>query len=83
MDEAGYKKYMRREKKSERTVTRYTIYLRTVADFLWKHNRKKRIDDITQKDVKDFESWGDKKLKNFNQYIWALKVYAEYTANYE
>jgi hypothetical protein len=83
MDEAGYINKMRREKKSERTVTRYTNCLRTVADFLWKHKRKKRIDDITPKDVKDFESWGDKKLKNFNQHIWALKIYAEYTANHE
>jgi len=82
MDEAGFQQYMRDQKKSERTATRYTTCLRTVAAYLWKHKQGKRIDAITPKDVKDFESWGEKKLKTFNQYIWALKVYAEYTKNH-
>jgi len=82
MDEAGFQKYMRDQKKSKRTVTHYTTCLQTVADYLWKHKQEKHIDAITPKDVKDFESWGERKLKTFNQHIWALKVYAEYTENY-
>ena len=64
-------------------MTRYTTCLDTITNYLWKHKHEKRIDEVTPKDVKDFESWGAKKLKSFNQYIWALKVYSEYTANYE
>jgi len=83
MDKAGFQKYMRDQKKSERTVARYTTCLIAFENYLLKHKQEKSIDEVTPKDVKDFESWGDKKLKTFNQYIWALKVYAEYTANYE
>ena len=81
MDEAGYQAYMRRQRKSARTIERYTIGLRTVADFLRNRNPPQRLDDITPKEMQAFESWGAKKHKKVNQCIWALKVYAEYTAN--
>jgi len=83
MNKAGFQKHMRDQKKTERTVSRYTTCLETVANYLRKYKQEKSIDEITPKDVKDFELWGSKKLKTFNQYIWALKVYAEYSENYE
>lgn len=83
MGESGFHKFMRHQKKSEKTIAHYSNCLTTIAEYLWNHKRKRHLNSITKKDVKDFESWGDKNLKNVNRYIWAITAYAEYTTNFE
>ena len=37
---------------------------------------------LLSEDVRDFAKWGDRQIKILNQYLWAIKTYAEFTSNH-
>ena len=83
MDIARFKEFMRDDKKSERTVSRYAEFIENITTYFQQHQSGKSIDLITSNDLKDFESWAEFNLNSINQHLWALKVYAEYSGNHE
>ena len=83
MNKSGFIKFMRSQKKSERTAARYADYVEVFENYLSKCRQWKGVDEVVPQDVRNFEGWGEVALKGINQYIWAIKAYAEYASNHE
>ena len=81
MDEEGFIEFMRRNKKSERTVKRYVSYIRIFVEYLSEHKQGKDLEQVTPEDLRDFVDWGKRESIKVPQHMWAIRTYYEYKPN--
>lgn len=79
MIETDFAAFMRKNKKSERTVKRYVGYLKIFEDYLLKQGRS--LEQATPEDLKDFVNWGKHESIKIPQHMWAIRTYYEYKPN--
>lgn len=81
MDEEGFIEFMRRNKKSERTVRRYVSYMRLFEEYLSEHKQGKGLEQATEEDLRDFVDLGKRESTKIPQHMWAIRTYYEYKPN--
>ena len=79
MNEEGFIEYMRKNKKSERTVKRYIGYMKIFQEYLLR--QRKSLEQVTPKDLRDFVDWGKHNSQKVPQHMWAIRTYYEYKPN--
>lgn len=80
MDLAGYKSYMKKIKKSQRTIERYSEFISEYLTFL--EGRNIQIDEATPQYLQEFIDFGESKFHPFSHYLASIFTYYEYTGNY-
>ncbi|MDJ0721128.1 MAG: DUF4332 domain-containing protein [Desulfobacterales bacterium] len=78
MKAKAFTDFLEKKKKSPRTISNYTGFVRQFEAFLRKHKMGKKIDVTVKKDLKDFENWADRRNLKTNQYLWGIKEYFDY-----
>jgi hypothetical protein len=79
VDEQSFADYMKKQKKSARTIKRYIAFLETFAHFL--DSRGKSLQDATPEDLQAYIDYGENKYKPFSHYLASITVYYEFTSN--
>jgi len=79
MIETDFITFMRKNKKSERTIKRYVGYMKIFEDYLLRQGRS--LEQATPEDLKDFVNWGKHKSIKVPQHMWAIRTYYEYKPN--
>ena len=79
MNETGFVAFMRKNKKSERTVRRYVDYMKIFEDYLLKQGRS--LEQATPEDLEGFVDWGKHESIKIPQHMWAIRTYYEYKPN--
>ena len=83
MDQNDYISFMRKNRKSEKTVSRHIRCLKVFETYLSEEKQGKPLEEADPSDVRDFALWGDTELKGVTLYISAIKTFAEYLSYHE
>lgn len=81
MDEGKFREFLRKSKRSEKTVKVYISYVKKFEEYLLKYKRGKQLKEANPRDIKDFALWGRKELKSINPYLSGIQRYYEHTDN--
>jgi integrase len=78
MDENGFRGFLQERKYSDKTIKAYLSYVKTLERYLLKRKGRKRLENATPRDIKDFFWWGRKELKSVAPYLAGIYIYYEY-----
>jgi site-specific recombinase XerD len=79
MDEKGFREFLQKKEKKERTVKAYTSYVKKLERYLSDHQSGKQLEDATLGDIKDFVFWLKRKAKSpANPYLSGFQQYYEH-----
>lgn len=83
MNKKGFMEFLKKKKKSARTINRYTDFVCQYEAFLLKHRKGKKLEAAGKKDLHDFEKWADKNNIKINQHLWGIKEYYHFISKQE
>jgi hypothetical protein len=81
MDEDGFIKFMKTEKKTQSTIKRNINSVKTFEEFLSKHKQGKKLEEASPQDLFDFVSWGERQFRKVSMFVAGARTYYEYKAN--
>ena len=80
MDREGFVNFLRKKKKSARTVADYVNRVQQYEAFLREHKNGRNIEGSRKRDLHDFERWGEQQKLKINRYLWGIKEYYSFTS---
>lgn len=83
MKKKGFIDFLKKKKKSERTVKTYVEYAQQYEAYLFEHQSRKKIEKAGKKELHDFEKWGEKNNLKINRYLWGIKEYYDFISKEE
>jgi len=81
MDEENFRRFMKKQRRSEGTIDSCIGLVKKFEEYLSEHNGGKELDKADPRDIEDFVSWGKKRFGSVNSYLWAIHRYYEFTSN--
>ena len=82
MNKKGFVEFLKKKKKSERTINNYTAFVQQYETYLLEHKNQK-IEQAGKKGLHDFEKLGEKKNLKINRYLWGIKEYYDFISKEE
>jgi hypothetical protein len=81
IDELGFRKYMKANRRSESATNRCVAYVGDFAQFLTALKPSKDVEDATEADLEQFVAWSKAEDKNTKTLLWALGHYFSFLSN--
>ncbi|MHA2178009.1 MAG: DUF4332 domain-containing protein [Candidatus Thorarchaeota archaeon] len=79
MDEEEFRKFLKKQRRSDGTIQTCIAFTLKFEQYLEKHRKKKTIEIAQIADLEAFIEWGKKEIGSMNSYLWALGRYFEYS----
>lgn len=83
MNKKGFIEFLKKKKKSDKTIKSYTDFVQQYEAYLFEHKKGKKIERAGKKDLHDFEKWGEKNQLKINRYLWGIKEYYDFISKEE
>jgi hypothetical protein len=83
MNKKGFVEFLKKKKKSERTIREYAEFVKQYETYLFEHKKRKKAETARKKDLHDFEKWGERNNKKVNRYLWGIKEYYDFISKEE
>jgi len=77
MDEDGFRKFLK-DRYKEATVGLYFVSVRDFEGWLFKHQRKKDIQDAGESDIRSWAAYIQKKMPKCQPYFYGVRTYYRY-----
>jgi hypothetical protein len=81
MDKKGFKDFMKKNRRSEKTIKRCVEFIKTFENYLIDFKGGKPLEEVTSEDLEDFTVWAEEKIKSVNKYLWGIGYYYEFISN--
>jgi hypothetical protein len=82
MDEEEFRKFLRRDGRSQSAIKRCISYVKEFERYLRECQGGKRLEDAISQELEEFVEWIEKKPKiSAKTRLWALRYYYEYASN--
>ena len=84
MDEKGFRRFMKRNRRSQSATDRAVKFIKEFERFLQGRKGGKALDQSGPEDLLDFSSWGETNLKrSVRLYLWGIRHYYKFVSNEE
>ena len=82
MDEEDFRRYMKRNRRSQSATDRAVKFIKEFERFLQEHKDGKTLDQSSPENLIDFSSWGKTNLKHsVRLHLWGIRHYYKYVSN--
>ena len=83
LNKKGFIEFLQKKKKSERAINSYTDFVQQYEAYLLEYKNGKKIEKAGEKELHDFEKWGEKGNIKINRYLWGIKEYYDFISKEE
>jgi len=81
MDEVGFRKFMKKQRRSQGTMDSCVNFTQVFEEYLNAHFDQTDLNEAQPEQLDAFLAWGRGKFSSMNSHIWAISRYYEYTGN--
>jgi len=81
MDEEDFRKFMKKQRRSQGTMDSCVNFTRVFEEYLIAHFSQIDLNEAQPEQLDAFLAWGKGEYASMNSHLWALSRYYEYTGN--
>lgn len=79
MDEEGFRRFLKKQRRSDGTIQTCIDFTLKFEQYLEKHRKEKTVENVKIADLEAFIEWGKSEIGSMNSYLWALGRYFEFS----